>query len=124
VTRARQQAPHFPADGHFAQLARLGEVGPDTVVRRRAGLTPRVERREDGAALRFAASTVGGPADLEPAFTHIRDHERFRVADLPGALDDESKVVLVRRLIRDGLLRAESGEENQAPDGASRRKLA
>jgi hypothetical protein len=111
VARARLQAPHYPADGHFAQLVRLGEIGPETVVRRRDGLTPFVERGDGEASIRFAASTVGVPAVLGSALEHVRDHERFRVRDLPGELDDDSKVVLVRRLIRDGLLRAETGED-------------
>lgn len=112
VVRSRLQAPHYPADGHFAQLVRLGEVGSDTVVRRRAGLTPIVEPRDSGdtVVIRFAASNVAAPAILGPALEHVRDHELFRVRDLPGELDDESKVVLVRRLIREGLLRAESSE--------------
>ncbi|HEY3571437.1 MAG TPA: cupin domain-containing protein [Thermoanaerobaculia bacterium] len=112
VVRARQQAPHFPADGHFAQLARLPEIGPDTMVRRRSGLNPVVETGDDGAAIRFAAAQVKGPAAMAPALEHVRDHESFRVRDLPGGLDDDSKAVLVRRLVRDGLLRAEHGGDN------------
>ena len=109
MARARLQAPHYPADGHFAQLVRLGEIGPETVVRRRAGFTPSVERGDGEASIRFAASTVSVPGALGPALEHIRDHERFRVRDLPGPVDDESRLVVVRRLIRDGLLRAEDG---------------
>jgi ribosomal protein L16 Arg81 hydroxylase len=111
VTRARQQPPRYPADGHFAQLVRLGEVGPETLVHRRDGFTPVVELADDGASIRFAGSPVAGPAVLGPALAHIRDHESFRVRDLPGEVDDESKLVLVRRLIRDGLLRAATDEE-------------
>lgn len=111
VLRARQPLPHYPADGHFAQLVHLGEIGPDTVVRRRDGITPRVEARDGEPAIRFAASSVAVPGALGPALEHVRDHESFRVRDLPGEVDDESKLVLVRRLIRDGLLRAETGED-------------
>src|SRR5436305_5428479 len=116
VARSRLQASQYPADGHFAQLVRLGEIAPDTVVCRRDGMTPLVERGDSGAVIRFAASAVGGPAAMGPALEHVRDHERLRVRDLPGTLDDDSKVVLVRRLVRAGLLRAglsrtESGED-------------
>jgi hypothetical protein len=31
--------------------------------------------------------------------------EPFTAADLPGSLDDEGRLVLVRRLVREGLLR-------------------
>ncbi len=111
VARARQAAPHYPADGHFAQLVRLGEIGPGSMIRRRDGLTPRVESRDGEVSIRFAASSVAVPEALAPAVEHIRDHESFRVRDLPGPVDDESRLVLVRRLIRDGLLRAETNEE-------------
>lgn len=112
VARSRQ-APHYPADGHFSQLVRLGEIGPDTVVRRRAGLAPVVETGAGGdtVAIRFAAANVSLPAALGPALEHVRDQERFRVRDLPGELDEDSKVVIVRRLIREGLLRTETGAD-------------
>ncbi|HKI01916.1 MAG TPA: cupin domain-containing protein [Thermoanaerobaculia bacterium] len=119
IVRSRLQTPHYPADGHFAQLVRLGEIGLDTLVRRRAGMTPIVESGESGAVIRFAGSVVGGPAAMGPALGHIRDHEHFRVRDLPGLLDDASKAVLVRRLVREGLLRAEiddTGEDTASQD--------
>jgi len=31
--------------------------------------------------------------------------EPFRLADLPGSLDEESRLVLARRLVREGFLR-------------------
>jgi ribosomal protein L16 Arg81 hydroxylase len=114
VVRSRAQPPYFPADGHFAQLAHLGEIGPDTLVLRRESQSPVVEHDAEGAAIRFAASRVNGPAAMSPALEHIRDHSRFRVRDLPGELDDESKTVLVRRLVREGLLRAETGDKSTA----------
>jgi hypothetical protein len=51
---------------------------------------------------------------MGPALEHIRDHESFQVRDLPG-LDDGGRVVLVRRLVREGLLRAEGGEDGADP---------
>jgi lysine-specific demethylase/histidyl-hydroxylase NO66 len=41
---------------------------------------------------------------LEP-MTYVRDHESFRVADLAPWLDAESRLVVTRRLVREGLLR-------------------
>lgn len=114
VRRSRLQAPQYPADGHFAQLVRLAEITPETIVLRRAGLMPLVERAESGVSIRFASSAVGGPAAMAPALEHIRDHASFRVRDLPGALDDNGKTVLVRRLVREGLLRAETGDRSPA----------
>ncbi len=46
------------------------------------------------------------PRLLEP-MQHVRDHRCFRVADLAPWLDADSRAVLVRRLVREGLLRVE-----------------
>lgn len=110
LMQSRAQAPKYPADGHFAQLVRLGEVSPDSIAERREGMSCTVSRDNGAAAIRFAASNVSGPAALGPALEHIHDHARFRIGDLPGELDDEDKLVLVRRLIREGLLRVAPGE--------------
>lgn len=97
----------LPADGHFATLQSLPGIGPESVVRRRGPLVCRVERNDQAALLRFAANVIRGPASIGPALEYVRDTERFRVRDLPGPLGAESKVVLVRRLVREGLLRPE-----------------
>ncbi|HKI03013.1 MAG TPA: cupin domain-containing protein [Thermoanaerobaculia bacterium] len=95
----------FPPDGHFTALAQLSTLGLDATVERRLGLPCLVESTDRGAVLRFGPHRVQGPATLLPALEFIRDHRRFQVAELPAALSDSSKLVLVRRLIRDGLLR-------------------
>lgn len=107
VTRSRERALRFPADGHFEQLVRLGELTGDSVLRRRSGLTCRVEAAGNVVAVSFAGTRLQMPAAAGPALEHIRDRERFRVCDLPGRIDEPGKLVLVRRLIREGLLRAE-----------------
>jgi ribosomal protein L16 Arg81 hydroxylase len=107
---ARESAANlqFPPDGHFAQLADAADLKIDDIVQRRAGLRCRAEIDSIAAGLRFAKSTVQAPHAVFPAFDFICDHPRFRVGDLPG-LSDSSRLVLVRRLIGEGLLaRAES----------------
>jgi hypothetical protein len=110
VSRAWEEAPWFPADGHFEQLVRLGELSVESVMRRRAGLTCRVEPSGNGVAIVFAGSRIQMPASTEAALEHVCGRERFRVGDLPGRLDEPSKLVLVRRLVREGLLRADPPE--------------
>jgi hypothetical protein len=48
---------------------------------------------------------VRGPASIESALRFIAAAEAFQVRELPDALTDQSKLVLVRRLVREGLLR-------------------
>lgn len=107
VARARERTARFPADGHFEQIVRLGELTGASVIARRPGLTCRVEPAGNGVSISFAGTRLQMPAATGPALEHIRAHERFRVRDLPGRLDEAGKLVLVRRLVREGLLRAE-----------------
>jgi hypothetical protein len=45
------------------------------------------------------------PGHLADAMTYLRDHRELRVADLAPWLDEQSRLVVVRRLVREGLLR-------------------
>ena len=51
---------------------------------------------------RSSASRARLAAELRAFF---ETEEPFRAADLPGELDDEGRLVLVRRLVREGFLR-------------------
>jgi hypothetical protein len=44
------------------------------------------------------------PVHAADALAFALENERFAIGDLPGDLDDEGKLVLVERLIRDGLV--------------------
>ena len=48
------------------------------------------------------------PARLAPAMQAILTSDRLAVADLAGYLDPPSRLVLVRRLVREGLLESVS----------------
>ncbi len=48
------------------------------------------------------------PARLHEPMAFVRDHPQLRVGDLAPWLDEESRRVVVRRLIREGLLRIDS----------------
>ena len=86
-----------PPDGHFADLVGLEEIGLDTPVEKRAGMAPHVELHQGGAVIQFGASHVQGPAGILPALEFARDHRTFTARDLPGALGETSRVILVRR---------------------------
>lgn len=99
--RVRQQG--FPRDGHFANLDPARNVAPVSVLSRRQGVLCLVETGHGFSSLRFASRHIRGPEHLLQAFEFIRDHERFRVAEIPG-LDERGQQVLAHRLIREGLL--------------------
>jgi ribosomal protein L16 Arg81 hydroxylase len=106
LTDAMLHKQRYPADGHFATLLALDKIGPESVVERRGHFVCRVSRDSTAATIRFAENHVKGPASIGSALEFVRDATRqFRVRDLPGPLSNESKVTLVRRLVREGLLR-------------------
>ena len=45
------------------------------------------------------------PLRLQAVMEFVRDHDTFRVGDLAPWLDESSRVVVARRLVREGLLR-------------------
>lgn len=94
----------FPADGHFSQLARLDDLDAETVLERRPGLDAGVGGPYgDTVRVVFAEHRIQGPEKILEALRFLAENARFRVADLP--LDEASRAVLARRLIKEGLLR-------------------
>ncbi|HVR95470.1 MAG TPA: cupin domain-containing protein, partial [Thermoanaerobaculia bacterium] len=99
----------FPPDGHFTQLREPGDLTSDSEIERRPGILCHVDEvvdinRKTKSAIFFGHEHVNGPRHLHRAMEFIRDHPRFRVCELPG-LDEKGQLVLVRRLIAEGLLR-------------------
>jgi bifunctional lysine-specific demethylase and histidyl-hydroxylase NO66 len=91
-------------DGGLLDVLDASEVDDSTVLRRRPGhpcvLIPRGERLE----VLLGDRSLDVPGWLEPALEEIRARTELRPADLREQLDPESRLVLCRRLIREGLL--------------------
>jgi lysine-specific demethylase/histidyl-hydroxylase NO66 len=92
--------------GQLQQLLALDEICEDTVVRRRPGAVCRLREREDRLEVLLGDRTLHMPARLAPVMGAILASDRLAVADLAVHLDPPSRLVLVRRLIREGLLEA------------------
>jgi bifunctional lysine-specific demethylase and histidyl-hydroxylase NO66 len=91
-------------DGQLQQLLGLEEIGQATVVRRRPGATCRLRRRGDRLEVLLGDRALHMPARLAPAMREVLDRDRLAVADLAPHLDSQSRLVLIRRLVREGLL--------------------
>ena len=95
-------------EGQLLEIAALGAVDDATVVRRRPGTVAALA--VDGAPpllrLTLGDRRVDMPAALEPAVRRLLDGAPHRVADLADLLDQPSRAVLARRLIREGALRS------------------
>jgi lysine-specific demethylase/histidyl-hydroxylase NO66 len=94
--------------GQLQQLLGLDQIGEDTVVRRRPGAVCRLRQREDRLEVLLGDRALHMPARLAPVMEAILASERLTVADLAGHLDPPSRLVLVRRLVREGLLESTS----------------
>ena len=89
-------------DGHLAEVRALADLTAETLLERR----PTVIAELDGTTLSFEGKLVEFPAHAAPEVrAAVEAKGPFRPADLPGSLDAESRLVLVRRLVREGLLR-------------------
>ena len=91
-------------DGQLRQLLALDELDDATEVRRRPGATCRLRVGGDRLELVLGDRTLTMPASLEPAVRRLLDADRSTPAALAGQLDPASRLVLVRRLVREGLL--------------------
>ncbi len=92
-------------DGQLAEVMALDQIDDTTYVRRRAG-TIAVLARSDYSRLRL---TLGDrrvllPVAVEPAVRRLVDGQSRAVAELSDLLDAPSRLVLVRRLVREGAL--------------------
>jgi hypothetical protein len=64
------------------------------------------DRRDGGVTLAFEGKRVAFPAHARVEVEALAAADGpVRIADLPGGLDDEGRLVLVRRLVREGFLR-------------------
>ncbi len=93
--------------GGLVDLTRLADLSDDSLVRRRAGSICELRVHDGRLLVLLGDRTLRMPPWLEPTMGEIAARESFRVRDLadpPGSLDPGSRLVLARRLVREGLL--------------------
>ena len=104
-------------DGQLTQLRALDRLTGDTrVERRRTVLFDLVESGGE-PVLSFEGKSIAFPAHARDEVEHAALAEgSFRPRDLPGELDEAGRLVLVRRLVREGFLRLsdEPGRDGRA----------
>ena len=95
---------HMLPGNQFASPAGLDCIDLDTVVERHPQSMCRVVQSAQGVAIEFPGNRVGGPLRVESALRFVASVKRFTVGALPDDLKADAKVVLVRRLVREGFL--------------------
>jgi ribosomal protein L16 Arg81 hydroxylase len=90
----------------FDQLRALDELDADTELERRETVIADLAFDDGEARLSFEGRTLRLPARVAGELEFVlRADEPFTAGDLPGRLDGESRLLLLRRLVREGLLR-------------------
>ena len=93
-------------EGQLQQLRALEELGPETEIERNPTVLADLLERDGGVSFAFEGREVIFPAHARGEVAAIAAaDEPFTAAELPGSLDDAGRLVLIRRLVREGLLR-------------------
>ncbi len=91
-------------DGQLSQLAQLNTLSVDSVVTARRSVVGRVRRDGDSVLIEAFGRRITLPGQASEAVEFALSHKPFAVRELPGELDEASKVTLIRRLIREGFV--------------------
>lgn len=92
-------------EGQFAQLAALDGLSTDSQVGARPDVIYNLREEEDGQVTLIAqGAEIALPGHAAEAMAYCVTTPAFRLGDMGGDLDDDGKLVLARRLIREGLM--------------------
>lgn len=95
--------------GQLQQVLALDAVSDATLVRRRRGAVMRTSQVDDSIAVTLGDRRLMMPSIARPAVEFIARTPTFSVSELAPFLDSGGRIVLVRRLIREGLLEQVAG---------------
>jgi bifunctional lysine-specific demethylase and histidyl-hydroxylase NO66 len=110
--------------GGLRDLLEVDGLEDTTPLRRRRGTVARLVAGEQRVEVELADRSLRAPAELAPALGRLLGGEARRPADLADLLDHQSRLVLCRRLVREGLLTIErtkdAGPDRDVTPPASR----
>ena len=121
--RARLVAGRRPVlGGQLSQLRALDRLTSETLVERRETVLYELAEAGGRLLLSFEGRELIFPDQARAAVEALAEAEEpLRPADLPGDLDDEGRLVLVRRLVREGFLRiSDPGRGGSSPGSDGR----
>lgn len=95
-----------PAPGRLAAAVGRTTLEPGSRLSREPHAGQALLTADEGIVeIGFRTKRVRFPSRAAEALRFVLKHERFALADVPGPLDADGNAVLVRRLVREGLLR-------------------
>jgi hypothetical protein len=100
----QQTRPNFRVCGRLEEIVRSHEISLKTIVQRRNRTDTQIQRSESGIILQFDRKSLTLPRFTEPHLRVLCSGLPICAADLPSDLDDDGKIILIRRLVEEGLL--------------------
>lgn len=91
-------------DGQLEQILSLGDITADHRAGARPNLVYRWAKRDGQVVVSCYGAEMRLPDHAAEPLLHALESPDFRIGDLPGDLDDAGKVVLVKRLVREGMV--------------------
>ena len=92
--------------GQMAQMPALSALTGESFAGVREGTVFRIVEDGDSIAVECYGRRITFPAHAHDAVEFALENSRFKIRELPGELDDAGKLVVVRRLIQEGLVEA------------------
>ena len=99
-----------PLRGQLEQLSMLRALNDASLVGARPGVLTRVRSDEHGVQIDCYGRRIHLPPSTRAAVEYALARSAFRIGELPGVLDAAGRQALVRRLVREGLLRQLAGD--------------
>ena len=96
--------------GQMQELVKMAGLSPASRLVARPNLiyrlmdVPGKDGAEDMVAVSCQGAVLSLPAYAKGPLAHALSGQVFTLADLPGDLDEEGRAVLIRRLLREGLV--------------------
>ena len=95
---------HSLLHGQLEQIMRLPELSAQSAVGARANLLYHLHHDDDHVYISCYGGQMQLPVHAREPLEYALSSERFAIKDLPGELDDAGAIVLIQRLIREGLV--------------------
>lgn len=89
---------------HLIQIERLAEINTNSAVRAREALAIETSRSAETFVVQANGREVAFPVTASEAIEQLLEGGTKRVSDLPSIVSDQTKLVIVRRLILEGIL--------------------
>jgi hypothetical protein len=103
--RSRALLARYPSlEGHLLDLESENRIDLDTKVRRRADIQWALSADDEYIYLHFHGKVVRMPAGVTADLRFIGEAGEFTAKALPGGFDPESRLLLVRNLLKEGFL--------------------